>query len=70
MIRKMAGNVRGKLKEQFEGIHNNFSWVSTHIERALILLEDKKPELSKAIETLDEGVKTLDKLAQDIYSRL
>lgn len=66
----MAGNTRGKLKEQFEGIHNNFNWVLTHIERALGLIGEHKPELSKGIKTLGEGVKTLDELAQDIYSRL
>jgi len=66
----MASNTRGKLKEQFEGIHNNFNWVLTHIERALGLISEHKPELSKGIETLGEGVKTLDKLAQGIYSKL
>jgi len=66
----MAGNTRGKLKEQFEGIHNNFNWVLTHIERSLILIDEHKPKLSKGIETLGEGVKTLDKLAQGIYFKL
>ena len=66
----MAGNTRGKLKEQFEGVHNNFNWCLTHIERALGLIKEHKPELSKGIAALGEGVKTLDKLAQDIYSRL
>ncbi|GAI38629.1 unnamed protein product, partial [marine sediment metagenome] len=44
----MAGNTRGKLKEQFEGIHNNNNWVLTHIERALGLIAEHKPELSEA----------------------
>jgi len=66
----MAGNTRGKLKEQFEGIHNNFNWILTHIERALILIAEHKPELSKGIETMAEEIKTLDDLAQGIYSKL
>ena len=66
----MAGNTRGKLKEQFEGVHNNFNWVLTHIERALILIDEHKPELSKGIEALGKQVKTLDELAQGIYSKL
>jgi len=66
----MAGNTRGKLKEQFEGVHNNFTWAITHIERGLVLINEHKPELSKAMSSLAEGITTLDKLSQDIYSRL
>jgi len=66
----MAGNTRGKLKEQFEGIHNNFIWGLTHCERALILIKSHNPSLAKAIKSLQKGIDTLDKLSQDIYSRL
>jgi hypothetical protein len=66
----MAGNTRGKLKEQFEGIHKNFDWITVHCERALVLIKDHKPELSKAIKALDSGAKTLDKLAQGVYSKI
>ena len=66
----MAGNTRGKLKEQFEGVHRNNEWIKTHLERSLVLIQDHKPKLSKGIEALAEGYATLDKLAQDIYSRL
>jgi len=31
----MAGNTRGKLKENYEGIHNNFNWVLKHINKSL-----------------------------------
>jgi len=31
----MAGNTRGKLKENFEGIHNNFNWSLKHINKSL-----------------------------------
>lgn len=66
----MAGNTRGKLKEQFEGIHNNFNWILTHIARALVLIKEHNPKLSKGIEALGKSVKALDKLAQAIYSKL
>lgn len=69
-ISRMAGNTRGKLKEQFEGIHNNFNWVQTHIERALGLIGEHKPELSEAINSLGVAVNELDKLTLDIYSKL
>ena len=66
----MAGNTRGKLKEQFEGVHNNFNWAKLHIERALVIIKEHKPELSNAIAKLSDGVQTLDELAQGIYSKL
>jgi len=34
----MAGNTRGKLKENFEGVHNNFSWSLKHINKSLELI--------------------------------
>ena len=37
----MAGNTRGKLKEQFEGIHRNMDWALTHINKSLALLATK-----------------------------
>lgn len=66
----MAGNTRGKLKEQFEGIHNNFEWIKTHIERALVLIKEHNPKLADATSAIAEEVKTLDTLAQGIYSKL
>lgn len=66
----MAGNTRGKLKEQFEGVHRNFEWQKVHLERALVLIKEHKPKLSKAIVSLAEGIATLDNLAQKIYARL
>ena len=66
----MAGNTRGRLKERFEGIHRNFDWSREHCLQSLALIKDMKPELSKAIQALHEGIDTLDKLAQDIYSKL
>lgn len=34
----MAGNTRGKLKENFEGIHRNFDWCMKHINNSLDLI--------------------------------
>lgn len=66
----MAGNTRGKLKERFEGVHRNFQWSTKHLVVSLELIQDHKPKLSDAIKALAKGIKTLDELAQDIYSKL
>lgn len=66
----MAYNTRGRLKERFEGIHKNFDWIKEHCIQSLSLIADKNPKLSEAITALGKGVESLDKLAQDIYSRL
>lgn len=66
----MAGNTRGKLKEQFEGVHNNFGWATTHIVKALALIKEHNPKLSEGVKSLAKGIETLDKLAQDIYSKI
>jgi len=34
----MAGNTRGKLKEEFRGIHTNLDWSLKHINRSLELI--------------------------------
>lgn len=34
----MAGNTRGKLKENFEGVHRNFDWCLKHINKSLDLI--------------------------------
>ena len=34
----MAGNTRGKLKENFEGIHRNFDWALVHVGKSLDLI--------------------------------
>lgn len=66
----MAKSTRNKIKENFEGIHRNFNWITEYNRRNLELIKDVKPGLSSVIRAFDKGVKTLDKLAQDIYSRL
>jgi hypothetical protein len=66
----MAYGTRGKLKEELTGIHNNFDWIQKHSQKCLGLIQDHNPKLSKAFRALFKGAETLDKLAQDIYSKL
>ena len=66
----MAGNTRGKLKEEFEGIHRNFDWITVHCQRSLVMIKEHKPNLSTAIKKLGEACEALDKLAQNIYAKL
>jgi len=66
----MSGNTRGKLKEQFEGIHRNLDWIKHHCDYALNLIAGRKPLLSESIKSLAEAVQQLDKLVQGIYSKL
>lgn len=66
----MAGNTRGRLKERFEGMHKNFGWIQEHCEQSLALIKEHNPKLSGAIKGLHKCVETLDKMAQDIYSKI
>ncbi len=66
----MAGNTRGKLKEEFEGVHRNNEWIKVHLERSLVLIKEHRPNLSEAVGKLAEGYKEFDELAQQIYSHL
>jgi len=66
----MASNTRGRIKERFEGIHKDFDWVQEHCAQCLILISDKNPAMTEAVKALNEGTKTLDDLAQQIYSTI
>ena len=66
----MASNTRGRIKERFVGIHKGFDWVQEHCTQCLALIQDKNPKLTESIKSLEKGSKTLDDLAQDIYSKL
>ena len=66
----MASNTRGRIKERFEGIHKNFDWVQEHCSQTLLLIADKNPKMKTAVEALEKGTKTLDELAQNIYSTI
>jgi len=54
----MAGNTRGKLKENFEGVHRNFGWCLKHINNSLDLiaaqLMQTRPDMYKK-ENADEA---------------
>lgn len=66
----MVKGTRNKVKEQFERAHVNFNWVCFHLQKAQDLIGDKNPKLTEGIASLFEGVKALDKLMVDVYSRL
>ncbi len=66
----MASNTRGRIKERFVGIHKNFDWIQEHCSQSLSLIADKNPKMTKAIEALAKGTKTLDDLARDIYHKI
>jgi len=66
----MASNTRGRIKERFEGIHKNFDWIMEHCQQCLTLIQDKNPTMSKGIEALADGAKTLDDIARDIYHKI
>ncbi|GAI39407.1 unnamed protein product [marine sediment metagenome] len=66
----MASNTRGRIKERFEGIHRNFDWVMEHCRQCDKLIADKNPSMTKAVEALAKGTKTLDELARDIYHKI
>lgn len=66
----MAGNTRGRIKEHFEGIHKQFDWLEFHCDKIVVLIDGKKPELTKAVVLLHEEIKTLDSLAQSLYAAI
>lgn len=66
----MASNTRGKLKENFEGIHRNFDWAKHHCQKSIVLIDGKHPKLIKAIKALAEAIDGLDECAQEIYATL
>ena len=66
----MAGNTRGKLKEEFEGIHRNFDWINVHCQKALTLIREHNPKLSAAVKAFYKGCEQLDEIAQGIYTKL
>jgi len=66
----MASNTRGKLKEHTEGIHRNTEAIKTHLVKCLELIEDKQPQLTRALRAMGEMNDLLDKSAQKIYETL
>ena len=66
----MAGNTRGKLKEQLEGVHCNCEWIVKHLDRGLVLIKDYNPKLTGAFKLMAKVTKELDKTAQNVYSQI
>ena len=66
----MAGNTRGLLKEHFEGVHRNFEWQKKHLQVALVLIQEKHPNLKEGIVKLADAIDELDKLTQNIYAKI
>lgn len=66
----MAGNTRGKLKEEFEGIHRNFDWIIVHCQRSIVMIKEHKPNLTESVTKLGQACQQLDELAQNIYHSL
>lgn len=64
----MAGNTRGKIKEELEGCHRNFDWLQVHLEKTLILIKEHNPKLSKGIEATHKACTMLDEGLQKIYA--
>lgn len=64
----MAGNTRGKIKEQLEGIHRDFDWTQRHIAVTLELVQDKNPAVTESMKSLNEAVVTLDELVMGVYA--
>jgi len=66
----MAGNTRGKLKENLEGVHRNCEWIKSHIQKSLQLLPDGYDQLETAFISLDKITDQLDEFAGDLYSHI
>lgn len=66
----MAGNTRGKLKEELVGIHKNFDWIIVHCERSVVMIKQHKPNLTVAMQELGKACQKLDELSQNIYAKL
>ncbi len=69
-VQNMSGNTRGKLKEEFEGMHRNLDWLQAHCTKALVLIQQHNPALSESINQLSSIVVELDKLVLGVYSKL
>lgn len=66
----MAGNRRGKLKEEVEGLHRNFDWARVHSQKAKAILGESHPELHEMFDNIILAMNTMDEIAANIYSLL
>lgn len=66
----MAGNTRGKLKENLEGMHRNCEWIKSHCEKSFMLLPDGYDELKRSFDCLVKINNELDRFVQELYSNI
>jgi len=66
----MAGNRRGKLKEELEGIHRDYDWVIAHCQKAIALIGDDNPGLTSFFESVMAEAKAMDEAAMEVYSTI
>ena len=64
----MPSNTRGKIKEHLEGCHRNTEAIKEHCVKILLLVADKNPDVTSAINALSKVNDLLDESAQNIYS--
>lgn len=66
----MAGNARGKLKEEVQGILSNYSWVIAHCDKAKGIIGDTHPELHKFFDTTKEQVEAMGVITASVLLKL
>lgn len=66
----MAGNARGKIKEEMEGMHSNLEWIKRHSGRIKDLLGDTHPEIQSMCDGWIEAASTWDDLLNGVYATI
>jgi len=66
----MAGNRRGKVKEQIEGIHSNLDWAQVHCEKALGIIAGDNEGLTTYFTMLIKEIKTIDEISKSVYATI
>ena len=66
----MAGNARGKIKEEMEGMHSNLQWLILHSERIKALLGETHPEIQTMCVAWTDAATTWDELLNRIYATI
>lgn len=66
----MAGNTRGKIKEEMEGLHRNLDWSSVHAQKIQLLVGDVHPHIVDCFRAMDEQFRQMDELLMGIYATI
>ena len=68
----MAKGVRGKLKENLEGIHRNCEWIKQHCEKSvdIIPVDSRYKSLIDNFKAFSKCAETLDELVLNVYSKV